>query len=361
MKSISISICLIILTIILCMKPAYAMSEQLADALPSDVQDLLEDSFTGKDGQLLEKGVSTLWNKGKQLLRELLQQQTSGAVLLLCAVLVCALADDCCKAADSNMPLPLVSVVGAIAITMIAAGDIRTLMGVGMDAIDTLDTFSKALLPTLMAAVAASGGAVTAGVRHVAAVFFTDIFISLIRGLLLPMVYIYIASAAANALVPGRKIGSIAAAIRKGTTWILSGTLVLYTGYLSLSGTVASSADALTVQLTRSAMGAVPIVGGIISGAADTVLHGAAILKNTVGVSGTLAVLALCLTPFLKLTVQYFLYKAAAFLAGTLGSPSLVDLIHDLGSAFGLILGMTGACAVLLLISTVSAVLVVTI
>ena len=342
---------LIFFSLALCVHPVYATSDQLMDALPSDIEDFLEEAMDEGDEQALNNGFSMLWDKCRQQLRDLLQQQTGGAVLLLCAVLLCALADDCFKAADSNASLSVVSLAGATVVTLIAAGDIRMLMGVGMDAIDTLETFSKALLPTLMAAVAASGGAVSAGVRHVAAVFFADLFISLIRNLLLPMVYIYIAAAAANALIPGRKIGGIAAAIRKGTAWILSGALVLYTGYLSLSGATASSADALAVQLTRSAMGAVPIVGGIISGAADTVLHGAAVLKNTVGIAGTLAVLALCLTPFLKLAVQYLLYKIAAFLAGTLGSPCLVELIHDLGSAFGLILGMTGACAVLLLIS----------
>ncbi len=360
MKFIASWIGLIFFSLLLCVQPAYALSDEWNESLPDDVQELMEESLRSGNEQSLEKGIAMLWDKGRQLFRTLLRQQTGGAVLLLCAVLLCALADDFYRAADSSVSLSMVSVVGATVITMIAAGDLHTLMGVGMEAMEALETLSKSLLPTLMAAVAASGGAVSAGVRHVAAVFFTDILISLIRNLLLPMVYIYIAAAAANAMVPGRKIGGIASAIRKGTTWLLSGALVLYTGYLSLSGTVASSADALAVQLTRSAIGVVPIVGGIISDAAGTVLNGAAILKNTVGIAGTLAVLALCLTPFLKLAIQYLLYKAAAFLAGTLGSPSLVELIHDLGSAFGLILGMTGACAVLLLISTVSAVMVVT-
>ncbi len=360
MKRLLIFIYLITCVAVLCVQPVYALPKEFSEALPSDAEELIEEAFDGSQEQSLERGLTLLWDKGRQMLHKLLSQQIGGTILLLCAVLLCALAEDCCKASDSSIPMSLVPVAGSIAVTMIAAGDIRALMGVGMEAIDTLDTFSKALLPTLMAAVAAGGGAISAGVRHVAAVFFTDLFISLIRKLLLPMVYIYIAIIAANALVPERKIRSIAKAIRKGATWILCGALMLYTGYLSLSGTVTSSADALTVQLTRSAMGAVPIVGSIISGAADTVLHGAAILKSTVGIAGTLSVLAVCLTPFLSLAVQYLLYKAAAFLAGALSSPYLVELIDDLGNAFGLILGMTGACAVLLLISTVSAVLVAT-
>lgn len=340
--------------------PAWAMSADFENSLPEEVQEIVEEA--GEDNlSWLTRGGEMLWEKCRESFAAVLRESLGGAVLLLCAVILCALADDCCKAAGEKGAIDLVPITGAVVITMIAAGDIRTLMGQGLEAIESLHLFSQVLLPTLMAAVAASGGAVSAGVRHVAAVFFTDILISLIRDFLVPMVYAYIAVAAADAMLPRRQLRNVAKAIRKGTVWLLSGLLVLYTGYLALAGATASSADTLAVQLTRSAMGVVPVVGGILSDAAGTVLHGASVLKNTVGIAGTLAVLAVCLVPFLKLAVQYLLYKMTAFLAGTLGTEGLVSLIDDLGSAFGLILGMTGACAMLLLISAVSSVMVVTV
>ena len=77
------------------------------------------------------------------------------------------------------------------------------------------------------------------------------------------------------------------------------------------------------------------------------------------GVALLLAVLAICLTPFITMAVQYLLYKLAAFLAGTVTQEPLADLIGALGSAFGLMLGMTGSCALALLISIISSVSVV--
>ena len=68
----------------------------------------------------------------------------------------------------------------------------------------------------------------------------------------------------------------------------------------------------------------------------------------------------MCLMPFLRLAVQYLVYKLAAFFAGVIGSSSLVELIDHLGSAFGLVLGMAGASTALLLISIMSSVMVVT-
>ena len=123
------------------------------------------------------------------------------------------------------------------------------------------------------------------------------------------------------------------------------------------AGAATGAADAMTIQMTRSAIAtAVPVVGSIISEATGTVLAGAGMLKSAVGIFGMLAVLAICLTPFLSMAVQYLLYKLTAFLAGTVTEGPLAGLINALGTAFGLMLGMTGSCALLLLISITSSV-----
>ena len=62
----------------------------------------------------------------------------------------------------------------------------------------------------------------------------------------------------------------------------------------------------------------------------------------------------------MQLGVQYLLYKLTAFLAGAVGAPGLCKLIDGLGGAFGLILGMTGSCALLLLVSVLATVGAVT-
>jgi stage III sporulation protein AE len=194
-----------------------------------------------------------------------------------------------------------------------------------------------------------------------AGVFFSDLLITLIRRLLLPLLYFHIAVSAADAMVAGERLKGLAVGIEKVISWMLTGSVLLYTGYLTLSGAMAESADTVAMHVTQSVMGVVPVVGNIISNAAGTVLSGAAMLKNTIGVVGMLAVLAICLVPILELAAQYLMYKLTAFLAGTFGAPQLVKLIEALGGAFGMILGMTAACALMLLISIITSVSVVTI
>ena len=109
------------------------------------------------------------------------------------------------------------------------------------------------------------------------------------------------------------------------------------------------------------AIGIGAVVGGILSDAAETVLVGASVLRNTVGVFGMLTVLGICLVPFLQLGIHYLAYKLTAALTGTVSAGRVTGLIDSIGGAFGLVLGMTGACALLMLVSIVSAISVVTI
>lgn len=338
------------------MVPAWAadLPQEVTDAAPPAAEELEGKDFSG--------GIAALLEQGTTLLGEALRENLRGAVLILGVVLLCGAADAVLRTSEAPMRrfLPM---AGAAAIAVLSLGSMKSLLGLGTQTIEELDVFSKAMtcpVPTLAAAVAAGGGAVTAGTGQVIAVCFADALITLIRGLLLPMTYFLAAAATADAMLPRHGLGTVAKAASRVVTWLLTGSLVLFTGYLTLSGAVSTSADALTVQVTRSAVGAMPVVGRILSDAAGSVLAGAGVVKNAIGVFGLLGVLAACLGPFVRLGVQYLLYKLTAFLAGMTAAPELAKLIDALGSVFGLMLGMTGSCALLLLISISSAILVVT-
>ena len=143
----------------------------------------------------------------------------------------------------------------------------------------------------------------------------------------------------------------------RSVTSILTVVLLVFVGYLTVSGVIAGSTDAVTVKAAKFTMSSlVPVVGGILSDAAETVLAGAGILKNAVGVFGMLAVLCMCVAPFLQLGIHYLTYKVTSALSATVSSGRVAGLIDQIGGAFGLVLGMTGASALLLLISMVSAI-----
>lgn len=193
-----------------------ALPENVEDALPPDARDLLEqlDDDTADSGTL-SAGAAKLWNKAWTLLTAEVRSSVRVMVVLLGAVLLYGVAEGSFQAAGHPLMANFTPLAFVLVITMTAAGDVQTMIGSGTETMEQLDVLGKALLPTLAAAVAASGGIVSASARQVATVFFSNLLLTLIRNVLLPLVYFYVASAAAGAMLPGEPLKRIAAGIKR--------------------------------------------------------------------------------------------------------------------------------------------------
>lgn len=301
-------------------------------------------------------GLSSLLETGTQSVHGVVRKALRSSLLLFAVVLLSSLAEGASSAGAARI-FPAASVAAAMAITAIAAADANTLIGLGSEVIGQMEQFSKALLPTMAAAVAAAGAPGEASARLLAVMLFSDVLMTLINRLLLPLVYAYIAACTAHAATGNGGLKRLASTLKWGVTSILTAVLLAFVGYLSVSGVIAGTTDAITLKAAKFTVSSmVPVVGGILSDAAETVLAGAGILKNSIGVLGMLAVLGMCIIPFLQLGVHYLMYKITAVLAAVVADSRVTGLIDGIGGAFGLVLGMSAACALLLLISLISSV-----
>ena len=307
-------------------------------------------------GTGLDEGLAELLDTGTRELGSVVRRAVRSAVLILVILLFCSLAETVQEGAG-NSRIRAVPLAGTLAVTVVAVTDVNSLLGMGTGAIDRMTSFSNVLLPTVAAVTAATGAITGAAVRQLAAALFSNLLVNLIDGLLVPLLYGYIAVSVAQSATGTEGLKRLADLLKWTVTTVLTVVMLAFVGYLTASGVVAGTADAATVKAAKFAIsGAIPVVGGILSDAAETMLASAGVLKGTVGVFGMLTILGICLLPLLRLAVHYLTYKLAAALAAALGSGPVYDMVDRLGSAFGLVLGMMGACCLLQLIALVSCV-----
>ena len=302
----------------------------------------------------LDQGLSRLWADALGQLGALLRTSLATAVKLMAVVLLCSLAEGARQGEGDG--LQAVNLAGVLAITALTMTDMAVMIGLGRDTLDRMQGFSSVLLPVVAVLTAAAGGVTGAAVRQGATVLFSQLLITAMDRLLVPLVYAFVAVSCAQAAVGNPGLKKVADLIRNTVTFLLTALLLAFVGYLTASGAIAGSVDAAAVKAAKLAISrAIPVVGGILADASESVLAGAGALKGTVGAAGLVVVLAICLIPFLRLALQYLVYKGAAALCATVAQPKLSGLIDAIGSAFGLVLGMTGAGALVLLVSLVSA------
>lgn len=304
----------------------------------------------------LDEGLSGLLETGSESIGGIVKRALRSGVLLLSIVLLSGVAEGV-MAGGSGKGLQAVPIASALAVTAVAVTDANALIGLGGEVIEKMEVFSKVLLPTMAAVTAASGSPAAAAAKQLAAMLFSDILMSLINRFLLPLVYAYIAVSTVYSALGNEGLKRIAGTLKWIVTSVLTAVLIAFVGYLSVSGVIAGTTDAITLKAAKFTVSSVvPVVGGIISDAAETVLAGAGMLKNSVGVFGMFVVLGMCVVPFLQLGIHYLTYKMVAALSATVANSKIAGLIDGISGAFGLVLGMTGACALLLLVSMVSAV-----
>ena len=328
------------------------LPQAVRSAVPEGAEDLLPED--AGDASALSGGVASILQGAAAQGRAVLRKALGGGAKILAVAVLCA-AVECLAQSGGEKGAAFLPVAGGLAVTVLCAGSLDELIGLGAQTISQLGTFARVLLPALAAAAAAGGAAVSATAQQTAAVFLVGVLITVIDGVLMPLCYLYIGVLAAGGCLQEPRLEAIAAGLKRLITWTLTTALLLFTIYLSAARILTGGADAAAVKVAKAAIsGAVPVVGSIISDAAETVLAGAGLLRSTMGVFGMLAILAACAMPFLRLGVQYLMYKLMAFLAAAVGVPWLSRLIDGLGGAFGLVLGMTGSCAVLLTVSVLT-------
>lgn len=312
-------------------------------------------------GDSLEDGLSKLFEDGIGIAGTAVKTAMRSGLSILIVVFFCGVGEMIYQTAESRKQ-SFIPLAGTLAIAAVTIADVDSMLGLGRDAIETMASFANVLLPVIASVTAATGAVTGAAVRQMAAVLFSDLLINLIQWLLIPLLYGYIAASISCAALGNEGLKKIGGFLKWLTTTVLTTVMLAFVGYLTVSGVVAGSADAMTIKTTKFAISnAIPVVGGILSDAAETILVSAGILRGSVGVFGMITVLGMCLIPLLRMAVHYLTYKLVGAVSSTVSAGALSTLVDQLGSAFGLMMGMTGACCLLLLVSLVSSITAVSV
>lgn len=333
-------------------------TDSLTRSLPSEAKSILKE-YSIQKGVSFESGMTALLDKGSRQAGGILKDAIRSAVSVLLIILCCGIAQTLFEAGSSAIP-NYVTVVGALALSLSVSSELTSFIGLGKSLIEGLDAFSKALLATLTAAASAMGHPTSAVAKYMATVLFFDVLITVINRIILPILYAYIAAVTANAALGDDTLGKLSSFLKWSCLTTLGLIVTAFSTYLGITGIIAASTDAVALKTTKMIISnAVPVVGKMLSDASETILASTRILRNSVGIFGMLGVLAICVIPFLKLGIQYLIFKLVAIVSSPFCEKRLFNLIDSLADAFGIILGMLASCVIIIIISIVSVIKVI--
>ena len=332
-----------VILVILLSLPVRAMDFS-APAAPESAEE-----FLPKEADTFAEG---LWNVLKATVSAL-EPSLAGAVRscvrLFGAMLLVALAGQVLPKGSRALDL-----MGTAAVSALLLEPSGTLLELGVQTVRDLQEYGRLLLPVLASALAATGGVTASTGLYVGTAVFNTLLSSAIPWAMLPALKLLLALSIAHGAVGEPILARLGALVRFCSEWALKLGLYLFTGYMAVTGVVSGTADALAGKAAKLAVsGAVPVVGGILSDAADAVLLSAATLGSGAGVWGVLTILAVFLAPALRIGVQYLLLKLTAAAGEALGCGRCAGVVGDFAGVLGLLMALCWTQAVMLLITSV--------
>lgn len=322
-----------------------------ADALPvpAEAGEVLGEIDTKSAD--LDSGLNKIWSALKEHFHSAFAESVRPLLCVAVIAVICAMA----QPLQQGNGFDYVSFCSCLAMAAAAVGDVNSIISLGSKTLFELLDFSRALLPTLTGAAVASGAVSSAGVKYAAAAMFSELLLSLAQKLIFPLIAAYTALAVANAALGGKKLSGVLKLTLFGSKTLLKAMVVCFTAYLSLTGLLAAEVDASAVKTTKAALGLLlPVVGKTIADASESLVAGAGLIRNSVGVFGLLVILGIIVLPALQICLRYLLFKAAAAILSVIAGERICDLIDALGTAYGLILALVGTAVIFLYLSVIS-------
>ena len=323
----------------------------LTDAMPNSARQYL-DGVSPENADTLSDSVSRVLENMTSDSQSAIRTALGGLLRVAVIVLLASAARGFSAAAggEANDWIDMAAALGCAAVLL---RDFTGVLSLCRDTLDQISVFSGTLQPVLATVLATGGNTATATVLQAATMVVFDLVIRLVNALLVPAACAYLAITAVDAAAGNGMLRGIADGIKSLTSGVLKLILTLFTAYLAIAGGVSGNVDRMTLKTAKLAVsGAVPVVGGVISDATETMLSGAALLRGSIGIFGMLCVAAICFVPFVRAGASYLCYKAGLPYS-PLCSDGMKRFLENVGTGFGLLLGMLSTCCMILFLELV--------
>lgn len=218
-------------------------------------------------------------------------------------------------------------------------------------AIEAILSFMKAMVPAYFLSVGFCSGSTTSLVYYEAALMMITFVDFILIKIVIPLINFYLVITLANNLSKEDMLSKLAGLFSTAIGWMLKSLLAAVIGFHTIQGLIVPVADQVKRSVLLRASEALPGVGNVVGGLAETVLSTGVLLKNAIGVTGLIVILTIVAVPFLKLLVITFIYKAGSAAIQPISDKRIIECISATAKSSGMLLQTIAVGAVLFLIS----------
>ena len=310
-----------------------------------DIQELLDNAIKGEldTNQLLKNIFPLLGTEIKEALKVM------GSILII--VLIHSVLKSISDNLNNKSVAQITYYVQYILIATVIMTNFSSIITLTKEAVGNMISFIQLLFPLLMTLMLASGSAVSVNLVQPIILFIINLISNIFQSIIIPIILVGTALAIVSKISDRIQIDKLSKFLKSSSVWVIGILLTIFVGVLSIEGTLGSSVDGITAKTAKAAVSSfIPVVGKVLGDAVDTVIGCSAILKNAIGIVGVIVVIAICITPILKLAIITIIYHLTAALCEPIADSKIVSLISQMADTFKILLAIVCSISVMLII-----------
>lgn len=310
-----------------------------------DIQELLNNAIKGEldTNQLLKNIFPLLGTEIKEALKVM------GSILII--VLIHSVLKSISDNLNNKSVAQITYYVQYILIATVIMTNFSNIITLTKEAVGNMISFIQLLFPLLMTLMLASGSVVSVNLVQPIILFIINLISNIFQSIIIPIILVGTALAIVSKISDRIQIDKLSKFLKSSSVWVIGILLTIFVGVLSIEGTLGSSVDGITAKTAKAAVSSfIPVVGKVLGDAVDTVIGCSAILKNAIGIVGVIVVIAICITPILKLAIITIIYHLTAALCEPIADSKIVSLITQMADTFKILLAILCSISVMLII-----------
>ncbi|CRK84076.1 stage III sporulation protein AE [Neobacillus massiliamazoniensis] len=220
------------------------------------------------------------------------------------------------------------------------------------EAIGTMISFVMALIPILLALMAASGGLISAAFFHPVILFLMNTSGLLMQYIILPLLFLATLLSIVSTMSDQYKVTQLAQLLRNWSIGLMGLFLTVFLGVVSVQGASTAVTDGVTIRTAKFITGNfIPVIGRVFTDATDTVVSASSLLKNTVGIAGVAILLIIVAFPAIKILMIAFIYKFAAAILQPIGGGPVITCLDIISKSVIYVFAALGIVSLMFFLS----------
>ena len=221
------------------------------------------------------------------------------------------------------------------------------------EAIRNIVAFIQAFIPAYFLSVGIATGTMTAGAGYQIILLIIFLVEKILLTLLMPLINSYMLLAVLNGCLSEERMTLLESGMEKMIRFLLKASLGIVAGISTLQSLLTPAIDSAKTGLLQKGLSAIPGVGEVTDSVVDMAFGAAAIIKNGIGFTALLLLIAVALPPLCKLLLTAFVLKAAGAFMGLVSDKRMSTCADRVGNA-GRLLFQTVGTSFLLFMITIS-------